>query len=220
VNLKCFFLLSLLTLSAGAFSQEGAPETESVDDYYYFNQRIPGDFSLGIELGTSIALGYTDKNGDLNPGNITPGLLLGLELEWYLNNSFKLGAGFNGLMAWSPNGNAVYVAPMTIVGTYELKLNPRTYALPLLGEQTLAFSFPLKLGAGVAQSSYLDSKSLDFIATGGLGAFVHPDSNFGYGLMASYWFIPQVHSGEGSVPADHTRTGHFLEITLGLTYTP
>jgi len=214
-----FILLYILIFGLVSVNAQEEEAPGEIDTYFYFNQRIPGDFSLSIKLGSAFGLGYSDMDGAFTESNITPGLLLGLELEWYLNNNFKLGTSFTGLMAWSPNWNPVYLAPMTITGTYEFKIDPQTYDLPLFGPSNFAMSIPVHLGLGVTQASYLDSRSLSPTAVLGTGFFVHPSSSFAYGLKTNYWLVGQWHDGS-LVPENHSRIGHFLEASLALIYTP
>lgn len=172
----------------------------SAQEDYAFNRRLLGDRTLLLGLGLDAPLFFQGLDGQIDPStNLSWGGHLAFDVEAYLNNNWKMGAGVRGKLAASVNGAVMFQVPFLYKNTYEFKFYPWTV--------------PLDLGLGFTLLSYRDLVRLDPVVQPGIGLFWSQNSTWSYGFRVSYAWIPQFLDG---TLRDQSRFGNFLELTLGV----
>ena len=169
-----------------------------------YDHRVAGDRSLTIQLGPMFPLAYQTYSGNSAATNLTIGGTLGIDLDFYLNDSFRLGGGLRGMAAASPNSSTLFMVPITFRATWELKVYP--------------FSFPMGLGAGFSFTNFRTNTSFDPILIPTVGAYWNMSSSWSFGLDASPWIVFQNYLPGGSVPSSDSRIAYFVDLTLGAIY--
>jgi hypothetical protein len=165
-----------------------------------YDHHVLGDRSLTIQLGPMFPVAFQSFSGTFAKANLTVGGTMGLDLDFYLDDHWKLGGGLRGMAAWSPNANTLFMVPITFRTTYEFKLYP--------------FSFPVGLGAGFTFTNYQTYTSFDPTLIPTVGAYWNMSSSWSFGGDLSQWLVFQPFY---SKPAD-SRLGYFTDFTLGAIY--
>lgn len=202
-NMKRYLHVILILSSFAAYGQESEITEVPV---FAFDQRVLGDRVLNINLGTNLPLFFQDLSGNTSPANLSLGGLLGLDLEFYLNNNVRIGGTLRGTFSGTPNANLLFLVPILFRGTYEFKLWP--------------FSFPVTLGAGINFSAFKEALQVDFAAQIGGAAYYNVSSQWGFGLNVFYLWVPQIYGASSSytIKESDSRFGNFLEISLGASF--
>jgi hypothetical protein len=191
-------LIGLFLLVIGAL-----PLSAQTTDLRY-DTRVLGDRSLTIQLGPAFPLAFQTWAGQFGGTNLTLGGTLGIDLDFYLNDSLRLGAGLQGLVSSGPNSDTLFLVPITIRAIWEFRLYP--------------FSFPVGLGAGFCFTNYESSTSFDPVLMPTAGAYWNMNSSWSFGLDVSPWIIFQDYLPGGTIPASDSRIGYFFNTTLGAIY--
>jgi hypothetical protein len=162
-----------------------------------------GDQMFLINAGLQIPLFFQSTSGSVAPTNLSLGGLGSLEVEFYLNNNLTIGGEFGGSFAFSPNSRSLFLVPVTA------KISWIFHAYP--------FDFPVFFGAGIDFMRLNNELYVGPIARPGFGAYWNFNSSWAFGLRAVYWWVPEIYFGP-SPPADRTRFGNFLELSLSAIY--
>ena len=169
-----------------------------------YDHRVAGDRSLTIQLGPLFPLAFQTWGGSFASPNLTLGGTLGIDLDFYLDDTLRLGAGLRGMTASSPNNFSLFIVPITFRATWEFKLYP--------------FSFPVGLGAGFSFVSYQSQSNFDPTLMPTAGAYWNMNSSWSFGIDASPWIIFESYLPGGTIPASDSRIVYFLDATLGAIY--
>ncbi len=169
-----------------------------------YDHHVAGDRSLTIQLGPMFPLAFQTWGGKTAPTNLTIGGTLGVDLDFYLNDNLRLGAGLGGMASTGPNNFTLFLVPITLRATWEFKIYP--------------FSFPVGLGAGFSFTNYQTSTSFDPILIPTAGAYWNVTPSWSFGLDASPWILFQSYLPGGSIPASDSRIAYFADVTLGAIY--
>lgn len=169
-----------------------------------YDHRVAGDRSLAIQLGPLFPIAFQQFNGSTASTNLSLGGTLGIDLDFYLNDSVKLGGGLRGKATSSPNGATLFMVPITFRALWEAKINH--------------FSFPMGLGAGFSFTNFRTDTSFDPILMPTMGAYWNMSSSWSFGLDTSQWIVFQPYYAGGSVPTRDSRIAYFADLTLGAIY--
>jgi len=197
---KLLYPVFALVLFVGAGT---LPLTAQALEWKY-DHRVAGDRALTIQLGPLFPLAFQTFAGSFAPTNLTVGGTLGLDLDFYLNDSFRLGGGLRGMAALSPNDSTLFIVPITFRATWEFKYYP--------------FSFPVGAGAGFSFTNYRTSTAFNPLLMPTAGAYWNMSSGWSFGLDVSPWIIFQPYLSGGTVPSSDSRIAYFLDATLGAIY--
>ena len=173
------------------------------DEFYDFSYDR-GDQIFTIRAGLFIPLFFMSTGFDFSPTNLSLGGVGALEWSTYINNRITIGGELSGMFAFSPNDRVLYMIPLTFKAAYYFRKYP--------------FEFPIFCGAGINLSTIGDSFSADFILKPGASAIWNFTHEWAFGFNAVYWWVPQIYSGRGKVPASHSMFGNFLETTLSAMF--
>lgn len=191
----------LVALSTGGWAQD----IEAVP-IFAFDQRNPGDRALTFNVGLAWPLFYQSLSGSIQGANLSLGGMLELDLDFYLNNHWRLGGSLRGSFNASPNGNLLFLVPILFRGSYEFKFWP--------------FSWPVSLSAGMVLVSFKQAFQMDPALQLAGGMYYHVSSQWGFGLNLVYLWIAQLYGSSPwhQIPQEHSRLGNFLDISLGAVY--
>ena len=162
-----------------------------------------GDQMLAINLGIMAPLFFAGGPDGIQNTNLSLGGLGSLEWASYLNNNVALGMELGGAFAFTPNGRALFMVPITAKISYVFRSYP--------------FSFPVFLGAGLNISRLEDQTKFDPILKPGASFYWTYNPEWSFGLNTTYWWVPQFYRGP-EPPSGDTRYGNFLEISLSALY--
>ncbi len=199
MNLKKIIFVCLIfsILVINIYAQDEEPEA------YDFMYDL-GDQIFTVRAGLFFPLFFMSTDFDVFSTNLSIGGVGALEWSTFINNRITLGGELSGMFSFSPNERVLYMIPLTFKVAYYFRKYP--------------FEFPIYCGAGVNFSTIGDSFHADFILKPGASVLWNFNSEWAFGFNAVYWWIPQIYSGSGKVPADHTRFGNFLETTLSAMF--
>ena len=172
-----------------------------------YDHRVTGDRSVTFHLGPIFPEAFEQfppLAGSYAASNLTVGATLGIDLDFYLNDSMTLGGGVKFMTAAGVNGNMLFLVPITINTGWEFKVDH--------------FSFPVGLGAGVCFTTYRDSTNLDPVLIPSAGAYWNMSSAWSFGGSVSQWIVFQPYLSGGTIPTSDSRIGYFADITLGAIY--
>ena len=169
-----------------------------------YDHRVAGDRSLTIHLGPVFPETFQTFSGSFAATNLSLGATLGIDLDFYLNDVFRLGGGLRGKATFSPNNFTLFMVPITFRATWELKYYP--------------FSFPVGVAGGFSFTNYRSQTSFDPILMPMVGAYWNMSSSWSFGLDASQWIVFQPYYSGGSVPTSDSRIAYFADLTLGAIY--
>ena len=163
-----------------------------------------GDQTFIIRAGLFWPLFFMSTNGTVSSTNLSLGGVGAIEWSGFLNSNIALGGELSGMFAFSPNDRVLYMIPITFKMTYYFRKHP--------------FEFPVYCGAGINFTTLGDSFHADFILKPGASIIWNLNSEWAFGFNAVYWWVPQIYSGRGMVPSEHTMFGSFLETTLSAMF--
>ena len=169
-----------------------------------YDHRVAGDRSLTIQLGPLFPLAFQDWGGKTGGTNLTLGGSLAVDLDFYLDDTLRLGAGLHGMASTGPNGFTLFLVPITFRATWEFKLYP--------------FSFPVGIGAGFSFTNYQQATSFDPILMPTAGAYWNVTPAWSFGIDSSPWIIFQSYLPGGTIPSSESRIAYFVDVTLGAIY--
>jgi len=185
-----FLLLATLPLTAQATELK-------------YDHRVAGDRALTIRLGPIFPQTFQAFDGTTAATHLTMGGTMSIDLDFYLNDSFRLGGGLKGKATTSPNEATLFMVPITFRAIWEPKINH--------------FSFPMGLGAGFSFTNFRTYTSFDPTLIPTAGAFWNMSSSWSFGLEASQWIVFQPVYG-GTAPASDGRIAYFADLTIGAIY--
>jgi len=191
------FALALLTV-VGIL-----PAAAQADELHY-DHRVQGDRSLTIQLGPMIPTANQTFTGSFRPSNLSVGGTMGIDLDFYLNEGFRLGGGLRGMAVSGVNADTLFIVPITFRATYELKVYP--------------FSFPIGAGVGFSFTNHKTETSFDPTLIPTIGAFYNLNSSWSFGATYSEWIIFQPFFSSGALDQDQSRIGYFTDLTVGAIY--
>lgn len=195
-------------LSAGVFLLAAVLGAGAQAADLRYDHRVTGDRSLTIQLGPLQPLAFQSFSGGFAKTNLSTGGTLGIDLDFYLNDTVRLGGGLRGKATLSPNNSTLFMVPITFRATWDLKAT-------LFG---LAASFPVGLGAGFSFTNFRTSTSFDPILMPTAGAYWNMSSSWSFGLDTSVWAVFQPYFAGGTVPSGDSRIAWFTDLTLGAIY--
>ena len=193
-----FVFVSLILFVAG-----GATSLFAQAAALTYDHRVPGDRSMTIALGPTFPLFIQDFAGNVGPTNLTLGANIGLDIQFYLTNNFKLGGELKGFAAGDPNNNLLFMVPITVKGDYEFDFFP--------------FTIPVGLGAGICFNNYLSSTNINPVLAPTTGFFWNANTSWSFGANLTYWLIFDLYSGN-PIPTSQDRIGNFLESNIAAIY--
>jgi hypothetical protein len=191
---------ALIVLVALALS---CPALAAQDQVLSFDHRVVGDRAMTIEMGPVLPLYSQSFTGTLLPANLTPGGSLGLDVDFYLNDLFRLGGGIRGMAAFGPNGHTLFVVPLMFRATWELKSFP--------------WSFPVGFSTGVALTSYNSHSWIDPFVVPSAGVLWNMSPSWSFGLTASEWLLADLYNGPSPAATD-SRLLHVFDLSLAAVY--
>ncbi|MCP5514351.1 MAG: hypothetical protein H7A26_02680 [Spirochaetales bacterium] len=193
-------LLLLFSLTDLWAQEEEQPADEENFEYVYGL----GDQIFTIKAGLIFPLYLMSPDFNFTSTNLSMGGAGSLEWSAFINSSLALGGEFGGMFAFSPNDRVLYMMPLTFKISYFYRKYP--------------FEFPIYCGAGISFNSIDDAFHLDFILKPGASVLWNFNSEWAFGFNLVYWWVPQIYTGNGDVPASHTRFGNFLETTMSALF--
>ncbi len=196
-KLRLFFVLFISLLAGGVTSLFAQAEVLTYD------HRVPGDRSMTIDLGPSFPLFIQDFSGNIGPTNLSLGANIGLDIQFYLTNNFKLGGELKGFAAGDPNNNLLFMVPITLKADYEFDFFP--------------FTIPVGLGAGICFNNYLASTNINPVLSPTTGFYWNANTSWSFGVNLAYWMVFDLYSGN-PIPTSQDRIGNFLESNLAAVY--
>ena len=124
-------------------------------------------------------------------------------LEWatFLNNRWSLGVGLAGSFAFTPQKKTHSLIPITANLTYNYLFN--------------SFEIPIIFGAGFVVNRVDNLVYFGSIAKLGTGIFYNINAEWGFGIRAQYWLVPEIYFGDLS---DNTAFASFLDIGLSAKF--
>jgi hypothetical protein len=191
--------LVLVALALGGVLSATAQATELKYDH-----RVAGDRSLTIHLGPVFPSAFQKFDGSFSATNLSVGGTLGIDLDFYLNDEFRLGGGLRGKATASPNSSTLFMVPITFRGIWEPKFDH--------------FSFPMGLGLGFSFTNFRTATSFDPILMPTIGAYWNMTSSWSFGADATQWIVFQPYYGGGAIPTSDSRIAYFADLTLGAIY--
>ncbi len=171
--------------------------------------RVLGDVVIRINLGLFLPAFFifpdtSNVASSVMASNLTPGGLGELRLGIFLNDFISVGFGIGGIfLSETINKRQVYLIPITA----RFSLHPTIDHL----------EFPIMIETGMNITTIDQSTKADFIARLGVGGYYNIDVSWGLGLLAFYWFVPQIYDGT-LAPASHSGIGNFFTISLAVNY--
>ncbi len=194
-----FMLILIILPLIHVFSQEDNEDEEYIEEVYGL-----GDQTFTITAGVIHPLFYSTTDFEFNDTNLTMGGAGSLSWNGFISSKVSLGGEFGGMFAFSPNDRILYMMPLTFKVSYYFRSYP--------------FEFPIYCGAGISFNSISDAFHLDFILKPGASVFWNFNPEWAFGFNLVYWWVPQIYTGDGMVPASHTRFGSFLETSLSALF--
>lgn len=190
-------LAALAVLMTAALGSLSAQATELKYDH-----RVAGDKALDIQLGPMFPEGFQEFNGKFHPigSQLGIGGTMGINLDFYLDDAWRLGAGLRGVATSGVNGTTLFMVPMTFRATYEYRLYP--------------FSIPFGVAGGFCFTNYDTYTSFDPVLAPTAGLYWNMSSSWSFGGDVTQWIIFQPFY---SKVAD-SRIGWFSDFTLGAVY--
>jgi hypothetical protein len=191
-----FFIFIFLIVYT--YSQE-----EEIPDRSSYSYDI-GDNMFTIKAGLFFPLFFMSPEFNTASTNLSLGGVGSLEWGTFISNNISLGVEFGGMFAFSPNDRIFYMLPLTLKGAYYFRIYP--------------FEFLLHTGAGISFNTVGDAFHIDIILKPGITALWNFNEEWAFGLNFIYWWVPQLYTGGGDVPKEHTRFGNFLETSLSALF--
>jgi len=198
----------LFSFSFPAIAQEEEPsETPPESESIFLGQTnyVQGDQFFVINAGLNVPLFFQALSGKVMSTNLSLGGNGSIEWQSYLTNRVSLGVELGGMFTLSPNSNTLVMASLSGKASYLFTAQP--------------FEFPVFIGTGLNISRYQDYLHFEPILKPGASFYWNYNSDWAFGLNTAYWWVPQIYFGfENGVPAEESRFGNFLELSLSVLY--
>lgn len=202
MNIK-FNLIVFLMLLIAAFASAKEVKENFLEPYSRGNQTFSINAGLLIPLFILFPKGQPSSNdvfislkNQLSLGGIG-------SLEWatFLNNRWTIGVGLAGSFAFTPQEKTHSLIPITANLTYNFLFN--------------SFEIPVIMGAGFVVNKVDNLVYFGSIAKIGTGLFYNINAEWGFGIRAQYWLVPEIYFGDMS---DNTAFGNFMDIGLSAKF--
>jgi hypothetical protein len=164
---------------------------------------ILGDQAFIFSLGAAIPLFFLrTSDGVVEPTNLYPGPRVSIEYMNYLSQSFAVGVEVIGGFMFSPNLNIYFTLPIIAKISYIIYID--------------TFQLFLNMGLGIDLEKFLEYSHVDFFVRPQAAFYLNIDPSIDLGLSVGYWLVPQFNTA--GQPADQTRLGNFLDVSVSLIY--
>jgi hypothetical protein len=117
----------------------------------------------------------------------------------YVSPQIRVGAELGGTFTFSPNSNALLMLPILAKASYVFTVYP--------------FEIPVSFAVGMNIIKYVDQTTIDLLLRPGASFYWIFNSSWSFGLNLNYWFDMQF-----AADPVNSRTGNFLEVSLGALY--
>jgi hypothetical protein len=159
-----------------------------------------GEGLFALQLGTSLPLFFWNPTTTLpEKTNLYPGGYLSLRYMGFVATGIALGGEIG----------AAYDISIARRNFFQV---PISFEAAWIGAK-IPFEFPVGLGLGIAVNKLGDYLHIDPFLKPQAGVFYRATPAWSFGLMASYYWMPQLHT---SAHADQTRFGNFLSVNLSV----
>jgi len=203
-------LATLLALAPmqSAFGQEatapqGPAETPAPaeEEALSPNPFLPGEQTIALGAGVYLPIFILPDTREIVESKLDLGGVFSFSYQYFIARglaiSGTIGGGFNGTIG----GRSLFVAPLSFRTAYWWAI------------------LPFEFNVGAELGGYLlrlgDYGMIGPFAKVGGGALWRSASSWSLGLQASFWLVPEIHTGSYS---DLTRTGGFTEISALAVY--
>lgn len=205
--IMCMFLF--LT-PAVLFSQNDDEQAEIIEDSPEDNEEealyIPayglGDGVVAISGGALFPLFFQSLDFSTAPSNLTPGAQFSLDIEYYLNNDWRIGGDIAFAFALGINQKTLFLVPVSAKIVREFTFQP--------------FVVPVSIGLGVNFSAYKEMFKIDPLIKPEAGLYYNFNGEWLFGIKAGYSWVPQFIYQNDSW--DESRFGNFFHISLSALY--
>ncbi len=183
-----------------AFAQ-GKDSPSAEEGSYYARPFVVGDQSISINVGAQIPLFAFGGDATTNSSHMYTGAGFGFAYQRFIAPGLAIGGSIEGAFNETFGARTLFVAPLSFVLSYwwtvkafeiGVLAEPGVYLMRLSGDSM--FGPVMKLG-GIANWRVSNGWSV--------------------GLAATYWFVPEIHTGAYS---DLTRYGNFIQTGLVASY--
>lgn len=188
---KLIMMIGLMVLAFTAQAQ-----TVGKDQLY-----SAGDISIRIGIGPFIPLYvHAFDFSNFSMSGMKVGFGLGLGVDVYLSNNFKLGGSIAFATSKGVNGNLSFLVPATMRIDWEF--------------HALKFDFPIGVDVGLLFNRYRDLFAINFLIRPHAGAFFNITRSWSVGIDAVFWVVPQIVWDD----LPKSRVGTFMEIVVAGRY--
>ena len=160
---------------------------------------VRGDQTFAITAGVGLPLFFVTKDGDTLENKVSMGGVGGLSYNYFLSPYFALGGEITGFFGGTLGENMLYMIPFGLRATWQF----------IAG----SFEFPVSLMIGGASQNYIGKDYFGFIAKPALGAYWRFNTDWSFGINASWWWVPQMTNDPST-----SVFGNFAEISLSARY--
>ena len=159
-----------------------------------------GQQTLSISAGLFVPLFLQSFDWEYAKTNLKLGAAGSLQWGIHLSNNWMTGLEVGGVLSKDINDASFFMLPITAKAAYIIHFFP--------------FEFPIFVGTGLNIVKLEDVLNLTWIIKPGFSSIWKYNINWGFGLNAVYWWVPQFWSDDRS----KGRMGNFLELTLTAQY--
>jgi hypothetical protein len=188
-----FFYLS----ADPVFAQEAPEEQPAEEPFIVYSL---GQQTLSISAGLFVPLFLQSFDWEYAKTNLKLGAAGSLQWGIHLSNNWMTGLEVGGVLSKDINDASFFMLPITAKVGYIIHFFP--------------FEFPIFVGTGLNIVKLEDVLNLTWIIKPGFSSIWKYNINWGFGLNAVYWWVPQFWSDD----RDKGRMGNFLELTLTAQY--
>jgi hypothetical protein len=185
-------------LSAGPVFAQQSPEEEPVEEPFIVYSL--GQQTLSISAGLFVPLFLQSFDWEYAKTHLKLGAAGSLQWGIHLSNNWMTGLEVGGVLSKDINDASFFMLPITAKAAYIIHFFP--------------FEFPIFVGTGLNIVKLEDVLNLTWIIKPGFSSIWKYNINWGFGLNAVYWWVPQFWSDD----RDKGRMGNFLELTLTAQY--
>ena len=185
-------------LSAGPTFAQEAPEEQPVEEPFIVYSL--GQQTLSISAGLFVPLFLQSFDWEYAKTNLKLGAAGSLQWGIHLSNNWMTGLEVGGVLSKDINDASFFMLPITAKAAYIIHFFP--------------FEFPIFVGTGLNIVKLEDVLNLTWIIKPGFSSIWKYNINWGFGLNAVYWWVPQFWSDDH----DKGRMGNFLELILTAQY--
>lgn len=199
-NIILLYIIVLCAVMLPLSAQEEQPEEDFAPTLYQL-----GDQVFNINLGLFIPMWYRNP-GDFSTAdtNLSLGGTGSLEYATFIDSQMSLGLSLKGMFAYTPTDRLLSMFPITAKYTYYLL-------------DAYPFEFPLFIHGGLCISRLEQETYYGPTLMPGAGVIWNMSSSWGFGLNATYWWVPMWY-GADNERAAQSRFGNFLDVSLSASY--